>query len=186
MDILEKFVCVPDLGEIYVKDMDFSKFCKKFGQLAELTAQMRSRLPDGYRNYLVDLIVQDCRPGKQTCRDIRWHVDGDFESDNRYVLWVRGPNRTQFPSLDLKDQMGSMGQMDRNRQNEFLEKMLVGIPVVSVPDMTLVSYDSKTPHRGVRCVDSGVRTFFRILATNYVKPKNIIKESLDAQLRQAV
>lgn len=183
MDILEQFVSVPDLGEIYVKDMDFSKFCKKFSQLGELAATMRAKLPDGYKNYLVDLIVQDCRPGRQTCRDVRWHVDGDFGGDNRYVLWVRGPNRTEFPS-HIPHIEGF--PEERHRQNEFLEEMLGGIPSASVPDMTFVSYDSRTPHRGVKCRESGVRTFVRLMATNYIRPKNIIKESIDAQLQQAV
>lgn len=183
MKIHEQHKNVPDLGEIYVKDMDLARFVKKFPQLGGLLSQMRGKLPDGYQNYLVDLIVQDCQPGKQTCRDIRWHVDGNFDSDNQYVLWVRGPNRTEFP-LEMPVIEGFPD--DRNRQNQFLEKMLVGKPVLSAPDMTLVSYDSRTPHRGVRCVETGVRTFVRLLATNYIKPKNIIKESLDAQLRQAV
>jgi len=183
MNIHERYTHVPDLGEIYVKDMDLHRFLKKFTQLGELLTQMRGKLPDGYRNYLVDLIVQDCRPGIQTCRDIRWHVDGDFRSDNRYVLWVRGPNRTEF--LAEVPEIEDFPE-ERESQNEFLEKMLAGKPAVSVPDMTFVSYDSRTPHRGVRCEDQGVRTFVRLLATNYIKPKNIIKESLGAQLRQAV
>lgn len=183
MDILEKFVSVPALEQIFVKDMDLTRFCNKFSQLAELAATMRAKLPDGYKNYLVDLIVQDCRPGQRTCRDVRWHVDGDFRGDNRYVLWVRGPNRTEFPvQCPQIDHLPG----DRHQQNDFLEKMMEQIPSVSVPDMTLVGYDSRTPHRGVKCSESGVRTFVRLMATNYIKPKNIIKESADAQLRQAV
>lgn len=183
MDILERFTAVPDLGEIYVKDMDFGKFCTKFTQLSELAATMRAKLPDGYKNYLVDLIVQDCQPGNQTCRDIRWHVDGDFNGNNQYVLWVRGPNRTEFPShIPHIDNLPE----DRHQQNEFLERMFGQIPSVSVPDMTFVRYDSRTPHRGVRCQDNGVRTFIRMLASNYIRPKSIVKESLRAQLQQAV
>lgn len=170
MEVHDKFVSVPDIGETFVKDAEISKFSKRFPKLEGLLAQMRSRLPDGYKNYLVDLTVQDCRPGKQTCRDVRWHVDGDFHKDNKYVLWVRGPNRTEFPSQipQIKSLPG-----DREGQNDFLEKMLHGIPSVCVPDMTLVSYDSTIPHRGVKCRDTGVRTFVRMMATNYIRPKHI-------------
>ena len=173
MKILERYDCVPVLGEVHVKDMDFSRFCKKFTQLAELAEQMKARLPQGYRDYLIDLIVQDCRPGRQTCRDVRWHVDGDFSGDNQYVLWVRVPNRTLFPAdvPEITDMPG-----DRNSQNDFLEKMMGQIPSKEVPDMTFVSYDSRTPHRGVKCEETGIRTFVRALATNYIRPKNIVKE----------
>lgn len=175
MDILERFTAVPDLGEIFVKDMDLGKFCTKFSQLKQLAITMRAKLPDGYLNYLVDLIVQDCRAGSQTCRDIRWHVDGDFEGDNQYVLWVRGPNRTEFPSHT--SHIAHLPK-DRHQQNDFLEKMLGQIPSVSVPDSTFVCYDSKTPHRGVKCRETGVRTFVRMLASNYIRPKGIIRRSI--------
>lgn len=170
MEVLDKYEYATDMVETRVKDAELSKFRKRFPFLDGLLAQMRSKLPDGYKNYLVDLIVQDQRPGLHTCRDIRWHVDGDFKKDNKYILWVRGPNRTEFPSQipqirDLPE--------DRENQNDFLEKMLCGIPSVCVPDMTLVSYDSTTPHRGVRCKESGVRTFVRMMATNYIRPKNM-------------
>lgn len=178
---MDKFTSVPDLAEIYVKDMDLPKFLVKFPLLGELASKMRCRLPDGYKNYLVDLIVQECRLGSQTCRDVRWHVDGDCTKDNKYVLWVRGPNRTEFPShpIQIADLPG-----DRNQQNEFLERMLGRIPSQSVPDMTFVSYDSRTPHRGVVCKESGTRTFVRMMATNYIRPKTIIKENLYVQLQQ--
>lgn len=179
MEILEKFASVPDLPEIHVKDMELTKFRTKFSDLAGLLDIMRARLPDGYKHYLVDLIVQDQRPGLHTCRDIRWHVDGDFRGDNKYVLWVRGPNRTEFPSQI--PQLESFPE-ERHPQNEFLEKTLCQIPSVCVPDMTLVRYDSRTPHRGVKCKESGVRTFVRMLASNYIRPKLAIKESFRGKL----
>jgi hypothetical protein len=181
MDIKEHFEFISDQSEIYVKDASLVDFRKKFHDFDELTRKMRTYLPDGYRYYLVDLVVQDCVPSQNTCRDIRWHFDGDYNKDNKYVLWVSGPNRTQFPKI--------IGSYDppaaREEQNEYLEKILSDIEVEDIPDSTIVAYDSKTPHRGVKCKEYGKRVFFRMMASNYIRPK-IIKEMNLAQVRQKV
>lgn len=181
MDIKEHFDFSADCGEIFVKDCSLVDFRKKFKEFDDLAAKMRNCLPNGYKYYLVDLVIQDCKPNQTTCRDIRWHFDGDFHKDNKYVLWVKGPNRTQFPKI--------IGSFDppagREEQNEYLEKNLAHIEVDDVPDSTIVAYDSTTPHRGVKCKESGRRVFVRMMASNYIKPK-MLKEKNLAQLRQKV
>lgn len=165
--------------EVFVKDMELACFVRKFPKLSGLANQLRSNLPDGYKNYLVDFIVQEQKPGMNTCRDVRWHIDGDFDKDNKYVLWVKGPNRTMFPCQvpDLKDL-----PLDRNAQNEFLEKLMETLPSYEVSEETIVCYDSKVPHKGVVCKSQGKRYFIRMMATNYIKPKFIVKEKIYAQL----
>lgn len=174
MKIQQMTTCDADHVEIFVKDMSLARFISSFPGFSGLAGEMRKRLPDGYKFYLVDFIVQDCEPGMKTCRDTRWHVDGDFNSDNRYVLWARGPNRTEFPEV-----MPEITEMpaDRNQQSVFLEKM--SLKGVEVNDQTIVAYDSRTPHRGVVCKNSGRRTFLRMMATNYILPKNIRRSSLN-------
>jgi hypothetical protein len=172
MSTKEEYVFDVDHDEVFVKDMNLSSFIKKFSVLRPLAERMRKHLPDGYQNYLVDFIVQDCLPEERTCRDIRWHVDGDWDKENRYVLWVKGPNRTLFPA-----QVPQIAEFpcDRNEQNRFLEKMMDGMEEVEVPEQTIISYDSRTPHRGVKCKVEGKRHFVRMMATNYIKPKNIVR-----------
>lgn len=173
MDIKEKYEFSPKIGEIFVKDSNFADFQRKFSQIGCLTEKMRSYLPNNYKYYLVDLVVQDCSPGRHTCRDIRWHFDGDYNKENKYILWVKGPNRTQFaPEIDLNPPEG------REYQNQYLEKILADIEPITVPDSTIVAYDSKTPHKGVRCVESGQRIFVRLLASNYIRPKRITNAQL--------
>lgn len=168
MDIREHIECDLDFDEMFVKDSNLVDFERKFGQIKPLIHQMRNNLPDGYRFYLVDLIVQNCLPGVKTCRDIRWHFDGDFHKENKYALWVKGPNRTQFaPSIQLDPPEG------REQQNQYLEKILADIEPITVPDSTIVVYDSTTPHRGVECSEVGKRVFIRVLASNYIRPKRI-------------
>ena len=166
-----EYKCAADHEPVFVKDMLLDRFNKKFPEFDALSARMRSLLPDGYKHYLVDFIVQDCVPGARTCRDIRWHVDG--KADNKYVLWARGPNRTEFP-----ERIPDMGGLpaDRESQNVWLEGVLN--EGVEIPDQHIVSYDSKTPHRGVLCRESGKRLFVRMMATNYIVPKNILKNQL--------
>ena len=80
---------------VFAKDFSLGFFIRKFPDFLPLANVMRSMLPDGYTNYLVDLVVTDCKPGVKTCKDTRWHVDGDFDGDNVYVLWAKdltGPN----------------------------------------------------------------------------------------------
>ena len=168
-----EYKCDADHEEVFVKDMLLDRFNKKFPEFDGLSARMRSLLPDGYKHYLVDFIVQDCVPGFKTCRDTRWHVDGNFEGDNKYVLWASGPNRTEFP-VQTPDLSGMPA--DRESQNAWLEGVMG--EGSEVPDQTIVSYDSKTPHRGVVCRESGRRLFVRMMATNYIKPKNILKNHL--------
>lgn len=173
MNAHEKVTQLVEYDEVFVKDMSLAAFERKFPQLGSLTQKMRSHLPNSYKNYLVDFIVMDCRPGKNTCRDIRWHVDGDFKGDNKYVLWVKGPNRTHFP----KD-IPSLKNMpdDREAQNRLLESLLENNESLEVPEETIVSYDSTIPHKGVSCKIRGKRYFIRMMASNYIKPKNIHKE----------
>lgn len=173
MQIKEKYDFNLETNEIFVKDSNFIDFQRKFTLLGCLVEKMRSYLPNNYKYYLVDLVVQNCVPGVKTCRDIRWHFDGDYNKENKYVLWVKGPNRTQFaPEIILNPPEG------REYQNQYLEKILADIEPITVPDSTIVSYDSKTPHRGVRCVEGGQRIFVRLLASNYIKPKRITNAQL--------
>jgi hypothetical protein len=166
MDIKEHFDFSPKSGEVFIKDCSLKVFEEKCSQLGPLLQKLRSYLPNNYKFYLVDFVVQDCLPSRNTCRDIRWHFDGDFHKDNKYVLWVKGPNRTQFSTQTDLEPPDS-----REEQNEYLEKILSNIEPITVPDSTIVGYDSKTPHRGVKCVESGKRYFLRMMASNYIKPK---------------
>lgn len=175
-----KTTCHADHEEIFVKDMNLPRFLSSFPDFSDLAHEMRKVLPDGYQHYLVDFIVKECVPGDRTCKDVRWHVDGVYDKDNRYVLWARGPNRTMFPAqIPQIDDFPS----DREQQNRFLEKFMEGREVFEVPDQTMVSYDSRTPHRGVICKTAGKRVFIRMMATNYIKPKNIIRESANASFQ---
>ena len=177
MKIQEKTTCVADHDEIFVKDMNLPRFMSKFPEFSDLAGEMRKCLPGGYKFYLVDFIVKECVPGDRTCRDVRWHLDGDLDRDNQYVLWAKGPNRTQFPTqIPQIDELPS----DREGQNRFLENFMEGREAFEVPEQTMVSYDSKTPHRGVICKTDGKRLFVRMMASNYIKPKNIVRESANA------
>lgn len=158
--------------EIFVKDMEFGKFVKKFPEWDSVASDMRAMLPDGYKHYLADLIVMDCTPGMKTCRDTRWHFDGDFKGNNKYVLWVSGPNRTEFLAQEIQFEDVPA---DREEQNRFLEETLAGSSVRQAPDGEPVLYDSKTPHRGVVCTEYGQRRFLRLMASDYISPKNIVK-----------
>lgn len=168
MEIKEHIELEFDFDDLFVKDSNLVDFERKFSGLRSLTQKMRSHLPNGYLFYLVDFVVQGCLPGDKTCRDIRWHFDGDFHKENKYVLWVKGPNRTQFaPKVQLDPPEG------REQQNEYLEKTLADIEPITAPDSTIIAYDSQTPHRGVRCEEFGKRFFVRMMASNYIRPKRI-------------
>jgi hypothetical protein len=165
---MKHFPSPVDHERIMVKDCDLKSFKKRFPDFGPLLDAMREFLPDGHKFYLVDLMVQDCQPGIQTCRDVRWHFDGDFNKDNKYALWAKGPNRTEFPrTMPELDQVPE----DRESQNIFLENM--GLDGLEVPDQTIVCYDSRTPHRGVVCRTTGRRIFVRMMASNYIKPKMV-------------
>jgi hypothetical protein len=169
--------------EVFVKDMDLHKFSGKFPEAAGVAHEMLPLLPAGYDHYLVDYIVMDCVPGAGTCRDTRWHVDGDPRKDNRYALWVSGPNRTLFLAdpFDLPELPEG-----REDQNILLEETLAGRRAMEVPDGTPFLYDSRTPHRGVVCEKSGRRVFLRLMATNYIKPKNMVRRGQDVPFQPAV
>lgn len=169
--------------EFFVKDMEFGRFVRKFPEWGGVAHEMRAMLPDGHSHYLVDLVIMDCVPGMKTCRDTRWHVDGDPNKDNRYVLWVDGPNRTEFLAdpFELPDLPAG-----REEQNVLLEGMLRDRVPLRIPERRAVSYDSRTPHRGVVCDAAGRRSFLRLMATNYIVPKNIVRRGKDVPFRPAV
>lgn len=168
--------------EVFVKDMELGRFLLKFPEWRDVSESMRAILPDGYANYLVDLVVMDCVPGMKTCRDTRWHFDGDWWGDNKYALWVDGPNRTEFLSEPTE-----IPEPPKNReeQNRFLEELLAGRVARRIPEREALSYDSRTPHRGVVCEERGRRRFLRLMATNYIVPKNILRRGDDVPFRTA-
>lgn len=169
--------------EIFVKDMELGRFVRKFPEWYSLVAEMRLMLPEGYTNYLVDLVVMDCEPGSNTCRDTRWHVDGDPKRDNKYALWVSGPNRTMF----LAEPFDLPGLPEgREEQNELLEELLADKDSLRIPDGEVMLYDSRTPHRGVVCDERGQRRFLRLMATNYIKPKNIVRRGENVPFQSGV
>lgn len=159
--------------QLFVKDMELNKFLLKFPEFAGKVGRMRSLLPGTHKNHLVDLMVMDCSPGKNTCRDTRWHFDGDYWGDNLYVLNVEGPNRTEFlgEEVDIPDP-----PRGREEQNRFLEDFLKDRVSLRIPEGEDRLYDSRTPHRGVVCDEAGRRVFLRLMATNYIEPKNIVKK----------
>jgi hypothetical protein len=157
-----------DQEETWAKDWEISKFLLRFFRVAPVVERMRSFLPDGKKTYLVDMIAKDHRVGDPTCRDVRWHFDGDYGGGNVYALWAKGSNRTEFPEtipeLDPPD--------DRESQNRYLEGL--GLKGVEVPEMSVITYDSSTPHRGIICRVSGKRMFVRVLGTDTIRAKNFI------------
>jgi hypothetical protein len=154
--------------EIWAKDWEISRFLRRFPHISEVVLGMKSLLPER-KTVLVDMIVKDHRVGDPTCRDVRWHFDGDYWGNNAYVLWSRGPNRTEFPeTIPVLDP-----PVERESQNRYLENL--GLKGVEVPEMAAVAYDSRTPHRGVVCKISGKRIFVRLLSTDTIKPKNFIR-----------
>jgi hypothetical protein len=169
--------------EIFVKDMELGRFILKFPEFAAKVERMRSLLPGLHKNHLVDLVVMDCEPGKVTCRDVRWHVDGDPRRDNLYVLNVEGPNRTEFLAEPVD--LPTLPEC-REDQNRLLESLLRGRLSLRIPEGEDRLYDSRTPHRGVLCDEHGRRTFLRLMATDYIKPKNIIRRGQDVPFRSAV
>jgi hypothetical protein len=173
VNILETFPWGATHSPIFAKDWSLESFCKRFPDFAGLARRMRTHLPDGYCHYLVDMMVHNCVRGTRTCSDVRWHFDGDYHGNNKYVLWVKGPNRTQF----VKDvpELGEIPE-DRESQNRLLEKTLAGAVVLTAPDQGMIGYNSTTPHRGIVCGETGRRVFLRALATNYIRPKNILRD----------
>lgn len=169
--------------EVFVKDMDLGRFLGKFPEMSGILGEMRAKLPDGYGNYLVDCVVMDCAPGMKTCRDTRWHFDGEYGRDNLYVLWVEGPNRTEFLEHEFKFDEVPAG---REEQNRFLEETLAGRSVREIPEREPFMYDSKTPHRGVVCREYGRRIFLRLMASNYIVPKNILRRGQNVPFRSGV
>jgi hypothetical protein len=155
--------------EVWAKDWEISRFVRRFPDMEPVVAGMRSLLPDGRTHYLVDMIVKDHSAGEKTCKDVRWHFDGDYRGSNVYALWAKGPNRTEFP--ETTPELAPPG--DRDSQNRYLEGL--GLVGVEVPEMTVVTYDSRTPHRGVVCRVPGKRFFLRVMGTDYINPKNYLK-----------
>lgn len=154
--------------EIWAKDWDLSRFLRKFPHMADVVSSMRGHLPER-EHVLVDMIVKVHVPGDSTCKDVRWHFDGDYGGTNAYALWARGPNRTEFPETIPELDPPS----DRESQNRYLEGL--GLRGVEVPEMHVATYDSTVPHRGVVCGVPGKRIFLRVVSTDTIKPKNFVR-----------
>jgi hypothetical protein len=172
VNVLETYPWAATHEPVFAKDWGILAFTRRFPDFAGLAERMCEHLPYGYNNYLVDMMVHDCVPGTRTCKDVRWHFDGDYDKDNKYVLWVKGPNRTEFvrdiPEFEELPE-------DREHQNRLLEKMLAGAVVLTAPDQGMVMYDSRVPHRGILCRETGRRVFLRAMASNYIRPRNILR-----------
>lgn len=167
--LLKKFEFDIEAKECFVKDFEINKFNNKFPKLNNLVLEMENCLKPGYKNYLVDFIAKDYKRGEKTCKDVRYHVDGDFNKDNEYCIWLCGENRTIFSEekIDFNN-----FPTDREYQNNFLDYILQDKSCFEIPEKTILVYDSLTPHKGVVCKTPGKRVLVRLMATNYIKPKN--------------
>lgn len=173
MKVLEEYKFRADFEEIFVKDFCCDRFCKKFPRFKNLIGEMKNRIDINYKYFLVDLIIKNHKKGDKTCRDVRYHLDGDYKSDNQYCLWVNGENRTIFSKENIDfDNFPE----ERSDQNQFLENTLRGKECFEVPENTFVVYSSKDPHKGTICKKSGRRVFVRLMGTNYIPPRNFIKK----------
>lgn len=172
MQILEKYKFKSNSDEVFVKDYSFNKFIRDFSEFSCLASEMKAHLGNEHEYYLIDLIVKNHKKNQKTCADVRYHVDGEYDSNNQYCLWVSGPNRTLFPKDELKFQNFPN---NRSEQNSFLESFLKDKESFEVPEDTFIVYSSKDPHKGVVCEKDGRRVFIRLMATNYIKPKNFKK-----------
>lgn len=170
MRIHEKITWDGEQDEIWAKDWDFGHFVRRFPHMAGVVSTMKELLPER-RHVLVDMIVKIHRPGEKTCRDVRWHFDGDYGGTNAYALWAKGPNRTEFPEIIPPLDPPS----DREAQNRYLEGL--GLRGVEVPEMCVAAYDSRIPHRGVVCSTPGKRFFLRVLSSETIRPKNFVRKS---------
>ena len=161
-------------NELFVKDFDYLKFIKKFNEYKDVVEKMKEKISNQFKYYLVDLMIKDCRIGDKTCVDVRYHLDGDYKKDNQYCIYCSWPNRTIF--CDEKIDFSNFPE-DRNLQNKTLESLLKDKPWYEIPDKHFFVYDSKKPHKGVICSQTGVRTFVRLMGSNYIAPKNYIKNA---------
>jgi hypothetical protein len=162
------------MNEIFVKDFDYCKFIKRFNEYKEIVEEMKTKINNNFSCYLVDLMIKSCKVGDKTCVDVRYHLDGDYKKDNEYCIYCEGPNRTIF--CDEKIDFSSFPD-DRNLQNKLLESLLKDKPCYEIPEKYFFVYDSKKPHKGVVCKKTGTRTFIRMMGSNYIKPKNYVKNN---------
>lgn len=153
----------------FIKDFEIKKFNSRFPELNKLISEMLNCLNPGYKNYLVDFIVKDYNKGEKTCKDIRYHVDGDFDKDNQYCIWLCGENRTIFSKETIDF---TKFPQDRNEQSNLLEQILRDKECFEIPEKNILVYNSLTAHKGVACRNSGRRVLVRLMGTNYIKPKN--------------
>lgn len=158
----------------FVKDFDLNKFSTRFPEIKPLLKEMKSHIDEIFSYYLVDLIINEYKSGEKTCRDVRYHLDGDFNKNNQYCIWLSGKNRTIF---SIEPIIFSGFPLDRNQQSIFLDNFLKEKSCFEAPDETIIKYDSLTPHKGVICKEPGRRVLLRLMGTNYIKPKNFIKKA---------
>ena len=140
--------------------------------MADIAIRMKDIVGEGFKNYLVNVTAKDYRIGEKTCKDVRYHFDGDYYKDNVYCIWCKGPNRTVF--LTDKPFFKDVPK-DRFSQNSFLEKILKDVPCKEIEDQTFVKYTSQDPHKGVVCKKPGNRIFIRVMGTNYIEAMNYAK-----------
>jgi len=162
------------LPEIVIKDYDFNIFCARYNELSEIVSEMKNIIGCDFKNYLVNVTVKDYKIGEKTCKDVRYHFDGDYYKDNEYCVWCKGNNRTVFPT-----EKTNLSNVPENRfeQNAFLEKVLKNVPSKEIEDQTFVKYTSQDPHKGVICREPGNRIFIRLMGTNYIKASNYAKRN---------
>lgn len=170
--IFKKFNFKVNIKNCFVKDFELNKFLIKFQELKNLLMEMKSFIDENFSYYSVDLIIKDYKVGENTCRDIRYHIDGDFDKNNQYCIWLSGENRTIFSPETINFHNFPK---DRNKQNCLLDNMLEGKPFFEAPNETIIRYDSLTPHKGVICKKPGRRVLLRLMGSNYITPKNFIK-----------
>lgn len=170
MQLLNKVGHNPSMGfskNLLMKDFSVSSFLKQKPEMEGLIKELSTHFE--HRKYItVDYQELVLTPGRKTCRDPRWHVDGE---DNQYIIVAWGSSLTEF-ALDSIELKGDFREKNLHLQGYNFSKIYTatsGIPVL---------YDSKQIHKGVVAKEKGKRVFLRLCSSNYISPKNQILEGL--------
>lgn len=172
MELLGSIKFTPSFNFIQdfrIKDAS-EHFVTTFKPELDLVLQdLKQFLPN--RDFLtVDYFEQILLPGKTTCRDINWHVDG---INNDYILVCWGEWRTEFLISPF-----TVKPLENVRlTNLKIQRDLAGkeLSYLEVPQGIPVKYNSSQIHRGRRAESESKRVFLRLCSSDYLNPKNYLR-----------
>jgi hypothetical protein len=171
-------VLAEPLPDVRIRDASRSAIAKYLGEYEAVVEHLFSLIPEK-RHQVVSITSEILHPGRNTCLDIGWHLDGRMQRDDpeHYALVCFGDDgfRTMFCADRIVGQIPVTPTTVEGRHQLFGKLMQRDLHNesggIEIPNGQPVVYTTFDFHKGRQVITTGRRVLIRVMSSNLIKAK---------------